>query len=102
MEKKFEERKDGTLCFLMLIILSLFLGIIAGLVIRYTGGRKTKGYPVPIHCDYAPQTLWLTTNLSNYSYALKGPLHTVATQESGELETKVSVVAFVGLLDSGL
>ena len=81
----------------------MFLGIIAGLVIRYTGGRKTKGYPVNISCDYAPKTLWLTTKLSSkYSYALTGPLHTVATQESGELETKVFIVGFVGLLDNGL
>ena len=78
-----------------MILFSLFLGIIAGLVIRYTGGRKTKGYPVRIYCDYAPKTLWLTTNLLNYSYDLTGPLHTVATQESGELETKVFVVGFV-------
>lgn len=79
----------------ILILFSLFLGIIAGLVIRYTGGRKTKGYPITIDCDYAPKTLWLTANLSKYSYDLTGPLHTVATQESGELETKVFVVGFV-------
>lgn len=69
--------------------LCIIYGMLAGLIIKYTGGVTNKGHVINLNVSEAPKTLWATLKNLNesYSYSLRGILHTRQAQ-GGALETK--------------
>jgi len=66
----------------------MIYGVLAGLIINYSGGVTRKGFSVNLNVSDAPKTIWAQTNKGdNYSYSLTGVLHKRQIAAGGELET---------------
>jgi len=76
------------------------IGIIAGAILKYTGGTiKKSGFHSKITLPRRADTLFVSVanDTQNYSYIYNGVAHTFLTSEGGELENKVIRKRNVGI-----
>lgn len=69
--------------------LCLIYGMIAGAILKYTGGTvKSPGLHTNITLPYRSKNIIVSISNTSYSYSLNGIAHTIYSKEGNELESK--------------